>query len=57
MLAVAKMQHGTERISDNILSNQSVSVSPCASNNQWSHLEEGGDKCYYNPQKAKRVDH
>lgn len=56
MLVVAKMQHGTERIS-NILSKQSVSVSPCTSNNQWGHLEEGGDKRYSSQKKAKRVDH
>lgn len=46
MLMVAKMQHGSERISNNIRSNHSVDVSPCTSNNHWSHLAEGGSKLY-----------
>lgn len=57
MLIVAKMQHGPERISNNILSNHIVGVSPCTSNNQWTHLVEGESKFSNPQQKAKRVGH
>lgn len=53
MLIVAKMQHGTERISNNILSNHTVDVPLCTSNNQWSHLVEGESK-FYKPQPKEK---
>lgn len=40
MLIVAKMQHGTEKISNNIPKSHIVDVPPCTSNNQWSVLIE-----------------